>query len=187
MRELSFIVDTLFSLLVGAFLLRLLFQLVRADFRNPLVQTIVRLTDPVVMPLRRVLPAIGRVDTASVVAVVLAQMARTAARYALIGAMPPVGALFAISVVQIVDVALLVLLGAIFIYVILSWVSPDGYSPLGRVLGSLVEPVLAPVRRALPSFGGLDLSPVVVMLLISVLRMVVTDRIGPALIGLAGG
>jgi len=184
MRELLFVVDFIFSLVVGAFLLRLLFQLVRADFRNPLAQAIVRITNPVVVPLRKLLPPLGRVDTASVVAVVLAQMLRTLLKYLLSGAgAPALLPLLAVSVVELLDTTLLLYLVAIFVYVILSWVSPDGYSPVGRLLGSLVEPVLGPFRRALPSLGGLDLSPIVVILLISVLRMVLNDRLAPLLLG----
>lgn len=184
MRELIFIFDSLLALVVGAFLLRLLFQLVRADFRNPLAQAIVKVTNPVVVPLRKVVPPIGRVDTASVVAVLLAQMLRTGIVYALgAGAAPPLGSLLALAVVALLDTTLLLFLIAIFVYVLLSWVSPDGYSPVGRLLGSLVEPVLGPFRRALPSLGGLDLSPIVVILLISVLRMVLNGRIAPLLTG----
>jgi YggT family protein len=184
MRELIFVVDFVFALVVGAFLLRLLFQLVRADFRNPFAQAIVRLTNPVVVPLRKVLPPLGRVDTASVVAVVLAQMLRTGlVAWLRVGDVPSLGPLLGFSVVQLLDTTLLLFLIAIFVYVILSWVTPDGYNPVARLLGNLVEPVLAPFRRALPSLGGLDLSPLVVILLISVLRMVLNGRIAPLLAG----
>jgi YggT family protein len=188
MRELIFIVDSLFALVVGAFLLRLLFQLVRADFRNPFAQAIVRLTNPVVVPLRKILPPIGRLDTASVVAVVLAQALRTAVKFALSGGgFPAVVPLLLLSVIELLDTTLLLFLIAIFVYVLLSWVSQDGYSPIGRLLGSLVEPVLGPFRRAMPSLGGLDLSPIVVILLISVARMILNDRLAPLLgVGLYG-
>jgi YggT family protein len=182
MRELIFIVDTLFALVVGAFLLRLLCQIVRTDFRNPLVQAIVRLTNPLVMPLRRVLPPIGRVDSASVVAVLLMQMLRTTLVLLLAGdGLPSVLPLLLLSVVELLDTTLLVLLGAIFLYVILSWVSPDGYTPAGRLLADLVEPLLRPFRRMVPPLGGLDLSPLLVILLLSVLRMVLNGRLAPLL------
>ncbi|MCZ8129823.1 MAG: YggT family protein [Steroidobacteraceae bacterium] len=185
MRELIFVVDSLFALVVGAFLLRLLFQLVRADFRNPVAQAVVRVTNPLVVPLRKVLPPIGRLDTASVVALLLAQMLRTAAVVALSGApLPGIAPLLLLSLVEVLDLALLILLVAIFVYVILGWVAPGGYSPVARLLGDLVEPVLAPLRRALPSLGGLDLSPLVAILLISVVRMVLNGRIAPLLLGL---
>jgi YggT family protein len=182
MRELIFIVDTLFALVVGAFLLRLLCQIVRTDFRNPLVQAIVRLTNPLVMPLRRMLPPIGRVDSASVVAVLLAQMLRTTLVLLLAGdGLPSVVPLLLLSVVELLDTTLLVFLGAIFLYVILSWVSPDGYTPAGRLLADLVEPLLRPFRRLVPPLGGLDLSPLAVILLLSVLRMVLNGRLAPLL------
>jgi YggT family protein len=182
MRELIFIVDTLFALVVGAFLLRLLCQIVRTDFRNPLVQAIVRLTNPLVMPLRRVLPPIGRVDSASVIAVLLAQMLRTTLKPLLAGdGLPSLVPLLVWSVVELLDTTLLVFLGAIFLYVILGWVSPDGYTPAGRLLADLVEPLLRPFRRLVPPLGGLDLSPLAVILLLSVLRMVLNGRLAPLL------
>jgi YggT family protein len=187
MNELRFVFDFVFGLLVGAFLLRLIFQLVRADFRNPFAQAIVRVTNPVVVPLRKVLPPIGRIDTASVVAVLLAQILRTVVDQLLgIGAVASIGLLLALSIVSLLDTTLLLFLVAIFVYVLLSWVSPDPYNPVSRLLGSLVEPLLGPFRRALPSLGGLDLSPIVVILLISVLRMVLNNRIAPLLIGAFG-
>lgn len=185
MRELAFIVDSIMSLVVGAFLLRLLFQLMRTDFRNPLVQAVVRITNPLVMPLRKILPPLGRVDTASVVAVLLAQVLQTALVQLLgFGALPSVQALVVVALVKVIDTTLLLFLIAIFLYVVLSWVAPDGYSPGGRLLGDLVEPLLRPFRRALPMLGGLDLSPLVVILLLSVLRMILNGRIEPLLLGL---
>lgn len=184
MRELQFIVDALFSLVVAAFLLRLILQFVRlgADARNPFLQAIVRFTNPLIMPLRRILPPIGRLDTASVVAVILVQALRTVVNWLLLrGTVPSIVFLFANSVVSLLDTVLLLYLVAILLYVVLSWVSPDGYSPASRLLGLLVEPVLAPLRRALPTFGGLDLSPMIAGLLIVVLRMVLNDRIAPLL------
>lgn len=185
MRELAFIVDSIMSLVVGAFLLRLLFQLMRTDFRNPLVQAVVRITNPLVMPLRKILPPLGRVDTASVVAVLLAQVLQTALVQLLgFGALPSVQALVVVALVKVIDTTLLLFLIAIFLYVVLSWVAPDGDSPGGRLLGDLVEPLLRPFRRALPMLGGLDLSPLVVILLLSVLRMILNGRIEPLLLGL---
>ena len=184
MRELAFLVDSVFSLVVGAFLLRLLFQLLRADFRNPLAQAIVRLTNPVVVPLRRMLPPLGRIDTASVVAVLLAQLLRTAlVRYIEDGSLPSTAHLLIFAVLALLDTTLVIFLGALILYVILSWVSTDGYSPAGKLLASLVEPILRPLRRALPLLGGLDLSPLVASLLLILLRMVLSGRIAPLLLG----
>jgi YggT family protein len=184
MREISFLLDSVLSLIVGAFLLRLIFQLLRTEFRNPLVQAIVRITNPLVMPLRAVLPPLGRLDSASVVALLLAQLARTTlVLFVDFGRLPSVARLLALAVVALLDTTLLVFLVATFAHVILSWVAPDGYNPAGRLLGDLVEPLLRPFRRALPPLGGLDLSPLAVILLLYVLRMVLNDRILPLLLG----
>lgn len=185
MPELIFLVNSIFSLVVGVFLLRLLFQLVRTDFRNPFVQAIVRLTNPVVMPLRRVLPPIGRVDTASVVAVIAAQLLQTALIELLeAGHIASAGRLLIGAVLTLIDTTLLAFLIAIFAWWIFGLVAPDAYNPVSRVLSSLVEPILRPFRRALPAIGGFDFSPLAVTLLIIVLRMVLNDRIRPLLLGL---
>ena len=184
MRELLFLVDSLLALLVGAFLLRLLFQLVRVDFRNPLAQAILRVTNPLIVPLRRILPPFGRLDTASVAGLLLAQMLRSAIVLSLGGAsLPSPLMLLLVSIAQLLDTTLLVFLVAVFVYVLLSWVAPGGYHPAARLLGALVEPLLGPFRRALPALGGLDLSPLVVVLLLSVLRMVLNGRIVPLFMG----
>jgi YggT family protein len=185
MRELSFLVDSVLSLVVGAFLLRLVLQLLHGDFRNPFVQAVVRLTNPLVMPLRRVLPPVGRVDTASVIAVVIVQLARTAlVRLLDFGRLPAPGTLLILSVVKLLDTTLLLFLFAVILYAVLSWVAPDNYNPASRLLNSLVEPLLRPFRRALPPFGGLDLSAFAVCILIVLLRMILNDRVLPALLSL---
>jgi YggT family protein len=183
MRELLFIADWIFAFVVGIFLLRLLFQLVRSDFRNPFVQALMRLTNPVILPLRRVLPPIGRVDTASVVAVLLIQVLATVVLTALMGlGLPSALGLLARAVLALADTTLSLYVIALIGYVLLSWVAPDGYNPVARVVSDLVAPVLRPLRRTLPTLGGLDLSPAVALLLLAVLRMVLNDRLAPQLL-----
>lgn len=188
MAELNFLLRTFLQVLaavVGLFLLRYLMQVVRADFRNPLAQFVVRMTNPLILPLRRLLPPIGRTDTASIAAVLLVQLAVTAVGYALLGArMPGFGSLLADSLVELLTTTLSLYQLMIFAYVLMSWVNPDRYNPVSRLLGQLCEPVLGPFRRALPSLGGLDISPVVVLFLIQFLHIVVTTRIEPLLQGL---
>jgi len=185
MREMLFVIDTLLTLMVGAFLLRLLFQIVRADFRNPLAQAIVRITNPVVLPLRRLLPPAGRLDVASVVAVLIAQMAQTAIVAALsVGHVPPLLVLLVAAALELVNTTLLLYQFAVFIYVLLSWVQTDEFSAVGRLLADLCEPLLRPLRRTLPTLGGLDLSPLVLLILLQVLRMIVNGRIAPLLLGM---
>jgi YggT family protein len=160
MTALLYIIRTLLSLALFVVLIRLLLQWARADFRNPLCQAVVRLTNPLVLPLRRVLPPIGKVDTASVVAVVLVALVEVLILDGLRGLAFPGVLQFAEDVsLEIAHMLLQTYLFAIFLYAVLSLIAPGGYSPLQSVLTSLSEPVLRPIRRLIPAVAGLDLSP----------------------------
>lgn len=175
MRDLlAEIIGWVFSFLVWAFLLRLLLQLVRADFRNPLAQAVVKLTNPVILPLRRVLPSVGRVDTASVVALVAAQaIGVVLVQLTLGGALPAAVPLVVRTVIELLRQTASFYLFAIFVWAVLSWIVPDGYSPAGRLLSDLVEPLIRPARRITPRLEGLDLSPLVVCaLLLLVIKLI---------------
>jgi YggT family protein len=166
----SYIVNELLSLALLAFLVRLLLQLARADFRNPISQGIVRLTNPLILPLRRVLPPLGKVDTASVVAVLLVAAVEVAAKFALSGVVPNSPLWWARTI--LVDIATMLLwtyFWAIFAYALLSLIAPGGYSPAQSVLAALCEPVLRPFRRVMPAVGGLDLSPLWAIIVIQAL------------------
>ena len=175
MSALIFIVQTLLSLTVFIFLLRLLLQWSRADFRNQVAQAVVRITNPVILPLRRVLPPVGKLDTASAVAVLAVALIEEAILFWLQG-IPFAyvgGGFFARSVLfRIIDITLTTYLYAIFIYALLSMVAPGGYSPMQSVLASLCEPVLRPFRRIIPPIGGIDLSPLwASIILIALLKL----------------
>src|SRR5262249_1185607 len=160
MSALIFIVDTLLSLALFVVLARLLLQWARADFRNPIAQAIVRLTNPVILPLRRVLPPIGKVDTASVVAVLLVAVIKVAIIFALTGYVTPSLELWLRSIaVELVQALLRTYFYAIILSALLSLIAPGGYSPLQSVLASICEPILRPFRRLIPPIAGIDLSP----------------------------
>jgi YggT family protein len=156
----TFIVETLLSLALFVVLARLLLQWTRADFRNPLCQAVVRITNPLILPLRRMLPPVGKLDTASVVAVLLVATLDVACIFALHGIGVP-GPVTWIRVVltEIARTLLWTYLYAIFLYALLSLIAPGGYSPLQSVLTTVCEPVLRPIRRLIPTVAGLDLSP----------------------------
>jgi YggT family protein len=160
MEALRYIVDTLLWLLELAFLLRFLFQLVRADFRDPMADAIVRVTNWLILPLRRVLPPVGKVDTATIVAIVLAAALRTGAMLGLSGEslMGDWLVFLRIAVIGIVDLTLRVYLFAMLLYWLTSFVSPGGYAPGVRLLSQLCEPILRPVRRLIPRIGQIDFS-----------------------------
>jgi len=160
MSAITFIIETLLSLALFVVLARLLLQWTRADFRNPLCQAVVRVTNPLILPLRRVLPPIGKLDTASVIAVLLVAMVDVACLFALHGSGIPGPLLWIRPVLtEIARTLLWTYFYSIFLYALLSLIAPGGYSPLQAVLTTLCEPLLRPIRRVLPSVAGLDLSP----------------------------
>jgi YggT family protein len=179
MSALIFIVDTLLSLVLFVVLARLLLQWARADFRNPIAQAIVRLTNPLILPLRRVLPPVGKVDTASVVAVVLVAIIKVGILLALRDYGSPGVQLWVWNVaVELLVTLLNTYFYAILLYALLSLIAPGGYSPLQSVLASVCEPVLRPFRRLIPPIAGIDLSPLWAMILIqAIMRLPVFLRL----------
>ncbi len=178
-NALVFILRTLFDLYVLTFALRLLLQWAALDKRNPLVQFILRITNPLVIPLRRLLPSIGRIDTATIVALLGLQLVGTAllVRIGCVGE-AALWQILALAILSLVKLALSVFTWAIILYVVLSWVSPGGYNPGAAVVAAVVEPVLAPFRRLIPPIGGLDLSPLFALIAIQALSMLVpVDRV----------
>jgi YggT family protein len=170
MEAIRYIVDTLLWLLTLAFVLRLLFQWVRADFRDPMADAIVRVTNWLILPLRRVLPPVGKVDTATVVAVIAIASIRTFAAFALAGVgFGDVLLFLRITAVNLADLVLRIYLFAMLLYWLTSFVSPGGYAPGVRLLGQLCEPILKPVRRMIPPIGQIDFSVLWVSIVIGAL------------------
>ena len=170
MEAIRYIVDTLLWLLTLAFVLRLLFQWVRADFRDPMADAIVRLTNWLILPLRRLLPPIGKVDTATVVAVIAVASVRTFAALGLAGqGVGDVVQFLRITLVSLADLVLRVYLFALLLYWLTSFVSPGGYAPGLRLLARLCEPILKPVRRIIPPIGQIDFSVLWVSIVIGAL------------------
>lgn len=159
MEAIRYIVDTLLLLLSLAFVLRLLFQWVRADFRDPMADAIVRVTNWLILPLRKVLPPIGKIDTATVVAVIAVASVRTFLSLELAGGSAGDPGLFLrVTVVDLAGLVLRIYLFAMLLYWLTSFVAPSGYAPGVRLLSQLCEPILKPVRRIIPSIGQIDFS-----------------------------
>jgi YggT family protein len=166
-QALRFLIDTAFAFVVYAALLRFIMQWLRAPFRNPIGQAVTALTDWAVKPLRKLLPGFGGYDWASLFFAWLGQVLWLVALAALGGAEfsgTLAGYLLSLAVIELLKASLWILIGAVFIQAILSWVAPDG--PLAGVLNALTFRVLAPIRRVIPPLGGsLDLSPLIVIVL----------------------
>jgi len=164
MNAVIFLVDTLFGLYLMVVLLRLWLQLAQADFYNPLSQFIVKATHPVVGPLRRIIPSIGRLDTACLLfAFVIAALKIVVLSLISYGAVSnPLGILVT-SIYIVIGEAFRLILYVLIIRAVLSWIS-QGQNPIEFLMQQLTEPLIAPVRRIIPPMGGLDLSPMVVII-----------------------
>ena len=174
MDALYFLVDSILTFAVYAFLLRVLLQLARADFRNPLAQAVVALTNWLVLPLRRVLPPVGRFDTASFVALLVVQLVATLILFRLrTGALYPLVPLVVAALRSLASATLLLYTILIFVYAALSFIAPGARSPATTLLASLCEPVLRPLRQVLPAVGGIDFSPLVAIVGLTALRILI--------------
>jgi YggT family protein len=170
MAAVVFLIRTLIALYLFAVLMRLLLQWVRADFRNPLAQALIQITNPALVPLRRLFPAINRMDTASVVLVVVLVMLKVAIGPLLSGGgLPPLLSWLELSLLELITTILWIYLMVIFMYALLSMLAQNNYSPVQPMLASLCEPVLKPIRRLIPPLGGLDLSTLWAIILIQTL------------------
>jgi len=173
MAALQYLIDTLLSLAELAFLLRLLLQWARADFRNPLLRSLVEITNPVLVPVRRVLPSVGRIDTASIVVVLVLGFARSAAHARLDGSwlfFSPLSLLVR-TVFDLVRMSLWTCFVSVFGYALLSTLSQGSWSPPLGALGALAEPILRPIRKLIPPLANLDLSPLWACILIQALLL----------------
>jgi YggT family protein len=176
-NALAYLIDVFFGLVTYTLLLRLVMQLLRAPFRNPLGQAVMALTDWIVKPLRKVLPGYRGVDWATVVAAILFQFAWLLALQLTFGRAsalfgPGIAFLLLATVIALVKALLWLVIIVVFAQAILSWVAPDG--PLAGVLNALTFPVLRPVRRLVPPIGGtLDLSPLIVIVLAQLLLITI--------------
>jgi YggT family protein len=170
MNALYFLVDSVLTLALYVALLRLLLQWSRADFRNPIAQAVVKITNPLIMPLRRVLPPINKIDTASVVTVLIVTLADVVLMSMVRGfGVPPPVLLLRAAALLLATSVLWLYFYAIFLYALMSLIAQGSYSPMQPLLTSLCEPILQPIRRIIPPIAGLDLSPLWAGLLIQAL------------------
>lgn len=170
----AFIIQTLFGLYILAVLLRFLFQLLRAHFRNPVSQFIVTLTNPVLRPLRRFIPGYAGIDVASIILMLSLQMIELLLIALLYGNAPPLPGLLVLSIGKLLEMTVYVFMFAVFARIIISWVNPHLYNPITSLLASLTDFMMQPARRYIPPIGMLDLSPMVVFLMLGlILRLIV--------------
>lgn len=170
-EALIYIIQTLGSLYLLIVLLRFILQLVRADFYNPLSQFIVKATQPLLTPLRRIIPGFAGLDLASLVLAILVQLLLMVVTLTLMGYNVGgfIAQLLVWSVIGVTSLFLKVFFFALIISVILSWVAPGSYNPGAQLVNQICEPLLAPFRKLLPNLGGLDISPIFAFITINLI------------------
>jgi YggT family protein len=168
-QALYYIIQSIGQLLLLLLLLRFWLPWFRADFRNPIAQGILRLTSPIIIPVRRLLPSVGRLDTATILVAYVLQFLLITALVALQGRLFDAVPIAIVAAIELVILSLNLFFFVILIRIILGWFAPATHNPLTMMLHSLAEPILAPFRRWVPPMGGIDISPIMPIILIGAL------------------
>ncbi|WP_166262341.1 YggT family protein [Marinobacter salicampi] len=184
------IVSTFYLTIV---LLRFLLQLARADFYNPISQFVVKATNPPLRPLRKIIPAWGPIDGAALVLAILVQMvAFFFILVALNNGLPPINPLTLLltlltwSVITVLGLIVKIYFWSVIAVVVVSWIAPGSNHPAIQLVAQITEPVMRPVRKVMPSLGGLDLSPIVVFLILNVISVMINHMAAAAGLGSIG-
>ena len=160
-----FLITVIFNLYILAVALRFLLQCVRADFYNPISQLLVTITNPVLRPMRRWIPGAGGIDLSSLLLMFVLKSIELMLIWLIsTGRIPALPGLFVISIAKLLNLMIYIFFFAILIQVIISWVNPGAYNPVTVLLYRLTDPLMRPARRLIPPMGGLDLSPMVVLI-----------------------
>ena len=166
----SFLLDIAAGLFGGACLLRMYMQYQRVPFANPVGRFVFALTDWLVLPLRRAVPSRGRVDIASVIGAFLIELLQFILLWLMVGRATSVALLPVLALFGLVRLVISGLTGLVIVYAILSWVQSE--SPLVALIDRLCAPLLRPFRRYIPLVGGIDLSPLALLVLLQVAAIV---------------
>jgi YggT family protein len=169
---LDYLLQIVFSSILVVVLIRLLLQQARADFYNPVSQFVVKVSSPLLQPLRRVIPSLWGIDMAAVVLLLLVQVLAIVTVLLLNGYTPPNPLLLALwAIIGVAGLVVNFYFFALLAMIILSWVAPGSGNPAVHLIYQLTEPVMAPFRRLLPGMGGLDLSPIFVFIAINIIQI----------------
>ncbi len=172
---LIYIIEAFSHLFLMILLLRFWLPWFGADFRNPIAQGILRLTSPLINPVRRFVPSLGRVDTATVVIAFAIQCLTIMTVLKLRGFVLSIGMIAVISLFELASLTLLLFMFAIIVRIILSWIAPQTYNPATALLATITDPLLRPFRRFVPPLGGFDISPIFAIILLGALNVLLDD------------
>jgi len=171
-----FLIDTVFTLYIGIIMIRMLLGISRADFYNPFSQFIVSITNPVLIPLRRIIPSFGKIDSAAILLMLALKVIQISMLVMLQGGTAGFFPIVLAAIQKLLELLIYVYIFSIIIQAVLSWVNPNALghqNPLGSILHSLNRPLVEPISRMLPRSGVIDFSPLVVLLLLQVALIVV--------------
>lgn len=173
---LIFLLATVFSMAIFFVLLRIFLQLFQAPWSNPISQFIAKITNPLVRPLRKILPRVPYIDLPSVLLLIIIELIKFITLFAIqLGIMIPLSQLFLFTFGDIIIQACSILFYAIIIRVIISWISSGQSNPFIEIVYCLTEPLMSKCRQLIPDVSGFDLSPIIVLLLIKVVQIAVTS------------
>ena len=173
----SFLIDTIIGLYMLAVMLRFLLQWVRADFYNPISQFLVTVTNPPLIFLRKFIPGLFGIDLASLLLLVALAIVKIYLIFAISGITPHYSGALLLAIGEVIQLGIYVFIFSMLIRVILSWIQPGAYNPVLGLINRLTEPLMAPARRIIPPFGGLDLSPMLVFIFLYLTLMLVVRPI----------
>lgn len=182
-----YILQTLGQLYIFVVLLRFILQLVRADFYNPISQFVVKVTQPLLTPLRKIIPGFAGLDLAALALAFLVHMALAIAVLMLAGA-PALDILLRLAIWILISLSALfmkIFFFALIISIILSWVAPGSFNPAAQLIHQVCQPVLAPIRRMLPDLGGIDISPIFAFIALNLFDRFVIEAVAKST-GLVG-
>jgi len=172
-NPLIFLIRTLIDIYVSILMLRFLLQQVRADFYNPISQFIVKLTNPVVMPARKLIPSFRGYDVATLVLVISFIIIKIVLLASINGITPGAIGVILVALQELLLLLINVFMFAIFVQAILSWVNPDPHHPVAALLRSITAPVLRPFQQLIKPISGIDLSPLVALIALMFAKSIV--------------
>ena len=175
-----YLIETIGTLYLGIVVLRFLLQLVKADFYNPISQFIAKATNPLLLPLRRVIPGIMGIDLASLILALLIQLLASEILALLMGFGLIGNALLLLvwGLIGLLSLTVTLYFWGLIVMIIASFIAPHSYHPALLLLRQLVEPVMAPFRRLLPPMGGLDFSPILAFVALNIISIVLNNLAG---------
>ena len=163
---LDFLVHILITLYIYVVIIRMILGMTKADFYNPFSQFILTLTNPVLQPMRKLIPSIGKIDTAAIVLIFILKFVELLLRNLFVGKNVMLASLIVPTILGLINLVLNIFIFAIIVLIIISWVAPHLHAqnnPMASILRSITEPLIRPARKLIPPIGMFDLSTFVVL------------------------